>query len=141
MEAIVEFLEGDPDKPIVTGCFYNATAMPPDALPDNKTRTVFRTRFDPERQRLQRAVLRGQGRQRARSSCMASTTRTSASKHDTKEWIGHDPLSDRRRHQFEKVGGGKHLIVEGNQREKVGRHGIARRRRGFATRSSARTPR
>ncbi|MCC9603159.1 type VI secretion system tip protein VgrG [Stieleria sp. JC731] len=34
-EVIVEFLEGDPDRPIVTGRVYNADEMPPYALPEN----------------------------------------------------------------------------------------------------------
>lgn len=36
MEVIVEFLEGDPDQPIVTGCVYNETNKPPYDLPDEK---------------------------------------------------------------------------------------------------------
>ncbi|WP_299684133.1 type VI secretion system tip protein TssI/VgrG [uncultured Tateyamaria sp.] len=44
MEVIVEHLEGDPDKPIVTGCVYNAVNMPPHELPDNKSRSVFKTK-------------------------------------------------------------------------------------------------
>ncbi len=42
-EVIVEFLEGDPDLPIVTGQVYNADAMPPYDLPANKTRTTIKT--------------------------------------------------------------------------------------------------
>ncbi|MCF6445746.1 type VI secretion system Vgr family protein [Nereida sp. MMG025] len=44
MEVIVEHLEGDPDKPIVTGCVYNAVNMPPAELPANKSRSVFKTK-------------------------------------------------------------------------------------------------
>lgn len=36
MEVIVEFLEGDPDRPIVTGCVYNKDNMPPYDLPGEK---------------------------------------------------------------------------------------------------------
>ncbi len=43
MEVKVEFLEGDPDQPIITGCVYNAANMPPYTLPDNKTRSVLKT--------------------------------------------------------------------------------------------------
>ena len=43
MEVVVEFLEGDPDKPLVTGCVYNAKSMPPYGLPENKTMSVFKS--------------------------------------------------------------------------------------------------
>ncbi len=38
-EVIVEFLEGDPDRPIITGRVYNAEQMPPYALPANQTQS------------------------------------------------------------------------------------------------------
>lgn len=44
MEVIVDFLEGDPDRPIITGCVYNTESMPPYALPDNKTQSGLKTR-------------------------------------------------------------------------------------------------
>jgi type VI secretion system secreted protein VgrG len=34
-EVLVEFIEGDPDRPLVTGCVYNANTMPPYDLPAN----------------------------------------------------------------------------------------------------------
>ena len=43
MEVVVEFLDGDPDRPLVTGAVYNARNMPHYALPANKTMSVFRT--------------------------------------------------------------------------------------------------
>lgn len=42
-EVVVTFLEGDPDRPLVTGAVYNGLNTPPYALPENKTKTVFRT--------------------------------------------------------------------------------------------------
>ena len=42
-EVIVEFLEGDPDRPIITGRVYNAKAMPPYDLPANKTISTLKS--------------------------------------------------------------------------------------------------
>ncbi|PRZ44536.1 type VI secretion system Vgr family protein, partial [Tritonibacter scottomollicae] len=44
MEVIVEHLRGDPDKPIVTGCVYNGANRPPMSLPQDKSRSVFKTK-------------------------------------------------------------------------------------------------
>ncbi len=43
-EVIVDFLDGDPDRPIVVGRVFNAEQMPVYALPENKTRTLWRTK-------------------------------------------------------------------------------------------------
>lgn len=43
-EVIVEFVNGDPDQPLVTGRVHNSARMPPNALPDAQAKTVFRTR-------------------------------------------------------------------------------------------------
>ena len=42
-EVIVEFLEGDPDRPIITGRVYNGEAMPPYALPANQTMSTIKS--------------------------------------------------------------------------------------------------
>jgi type VI secretion system secreted protein VgrG len=43
-EVIVDFLNGDPDYPIITGRVYNAMQMPPWELPANKTQSGIKTR-------------------------------------------------------------------------------------------------
>ncbi|OTA20045.1 Rhs element Vgr family protein [Xenorhabdus beddingii] len=43
-EVIVSYLNGDIDRPIVTGCNYNGRNSPPLDLPAQKTRTTFKTK-------------------------------------------------------------------------------------------------
>jgi type VI secretion system secreted protein VgrG len=42
-EVIVEFLEGDPDRPIITGRVYNGVETPPYALPANKNISTIKS--------------------------------------------------------------------------------------------------
>ena len=42
-EVVVDFLEGDPDKPLIVGRVYNKDHMPPYTLPDEKTKSVIKT--------------------------------------------------------------------------------------------------
>ncbi len=43
-EVIVSYLNGDIDRPIITGCTYNGRNAPPLDLPKEQTRTTFRTK-------------------------------------------------------------------------------------------------
>ncbi|MBU2980574.1 type VI secretion system tip protein VgrG [Lentibacter algarum] len=42
-EVIVDFLDGDPDRPIITGRVYNAEQMPPYDLPANATQSGWKS--------------------------------------------------------------------------------------------------
>ena len=64
-EVIVDFLEGDPDKPIVTGRVYNADQMPPYTLPDEKTKSTIKTNSSTGGGGVQRDPLRRQEGRRA----------------------------------------------------------------------------
>jgi type VI secretion system secreted protein VgrG len=46
-EVVVEFLEGDPDRPLVTGCVYNAEQTPPYALPAAGIQMGMKSRSSP----------------------------------------------------------------------------------------------
>ncbi|MET0341180.1 MAG: type VI secretion system tip protein TssI/VgrG [Polyangiales bacterium] len=47
MEVLVSFLEGDPDRPMVTGCVYNGLNRPFYELPGDKTRSYIMTQSTP----------------------------------------------------------------------------------------------
>jgi type VI secretion system secreted protein VgrG len=46
-EVVVEFLEGDPDRPIVTGAVYNGLNPPPYDLPGEKTKSTLKSDSSP----------------------------------------------------------------------------------------------
>jgi type VI secretion system secreted protein VgrG len=43
-EVIVDFIEGNPNKPLIVGRVYNADNMPPYALPENQNQSGIKTR-------------------------------------------------------------------------------------------------
>ena len=47
-EVLVDFINGDPDQPIISGAIYNADLMPPYALPAEKTQSGIKTRSTKE---------------------------------------------------------------------------------------------
>lgn len=117
-EVIVEFLEGDPDQPIITGRVYNGLAMPPYDLPAQQTRSTLKSlstkggggfnefRFEDKKGEEQIFI-------------HAEKDQHNRVKKDTREWVGQDRHLIVIRDQFEQVKGDKHLSVTGDQNEKV----------------------
>ncbi|NNF00458.1 MAG: type VI secretion system tip protein VgrG [Pyrinomonadaceae bacterium] len=118
MEVIVDFLEGDPDQPIINGCVYNPDMVPPYTLPDEKTKSTIKTdstkggggfneiRFEDKKDEEQ-VFVHGQKDIDVRNL------------NDRREWVGNDHhfivTNDRR----DKVRRDEHRIVERHQHEKV----------------------
>ena len=101
-EVIVDFLEGDPDQPIITGRVYNAATMPPYGLPGEKTKSTIKTSSSKGGQGFNE--LRFEDKKGEEQVFIhAEKDEDVRVKNDSREWIGKD----------------RHLIVEGEQREKV----------------------
>ncbi len=47
MEVVVEFLDGNPDRPLVIGCVYNGANPPPYTLPAEKTKSTIKSDSSP----------------------------------------------------------------------------------------------
>jgi type VI secretion system secreted protein VgrG len=47
MEVVVHFVDGDPDRPLVTGCVYNGTNDLPYPLPAEKTKSTIKSNSTP----------------------------------------------------------------------------------------------
>lgn len=103
-EVVVDFLEGDPDQPIITGSVYNAQNMPPYALPGNYTRSGIKTRSSKEGGTDNYNELRFEDKKGSEQIYFqAEKDIDHRVKNDSREYIGNN----------------RHLIVQGNHSEKI----------------------
>lgn len=117
-EVVVEFLEGDPDRPLIVGSVYNKENMPAYTLPNEKTKSGIKTlsskggggfneiRFEDDKGSEQIFI-------------HAEKNQDNRVKEDSIEWVGKDRHLIVIENQFEKVDKDKHLTVIGDQNEKV----------------------
>ena len=47
MEVVVQFIDGDPDRPLATGCVYDGNNPTPYPLPDEKTKSTIKSNSSP----------------------------------------------------------------------------------------------
>lgn len=117
-EVIVDFLEGDPDRPIITGRVYHGSNNPPYPLPDEKTKSTIKSnsskggdgfneiRFEDKKSNEQLFIY-------------AERNQDNRVKNDSQEFIGNERHLIIKGEQFELVEKDKHLTVKGNHNEKV----------------------
>jgi type VI secretion system secreted protein VgrG len=117
-EVIVDFLEGDPDRPIITGRVYNGQAMPVYDLPANKTMSTIKSNSSKGGQGFNEIRLEDK-KGEEQIFIHAEKDEDIRVKNDAKEWIGQDRHLIVKRDQREEVRGDKHLTVKGDQNEKI----------------------
>jgi type VI secretion system secreted protein VgrG len=90
-EVIVDFLEGDPDQPIIIGSVYNADQMPPYALPANKTQSgiVSRSSLEGSPENFNEICFEDRKGQEF-IYIRAEKDQIIAVENDEAHWVGHD---------------------------------------------------
>jgi type VI secretion system secreted protein VgrG len=120
-EVIVSFLEGDPDRPIITGRVYNANETVPYPLPDNQTRSTFKTRSSKGGGTDNYNELRFEDKKGSEQIFLRGEKDLDTRlKHDSREYVGNNRSLMVTQDQMEKVGGDLHEEVTGNFNQKVG---------------------
>jgi type VI secretion system secreted protein VgrG len=90
-EVVVDFLEGDPDQPIITGRVYNAEQMPPWELPANATQSGVLTRSSKGGAYGNANALRFEDKKGAEELWLhAEKNQRVEVENDESHWVGHD---------------------------------------------------
>ena len=116
-EVIVEFLEGDPDRPIVTGRVYNADNMPPYALPANQTQSGIKSRTTPNGTAENFNELRFEDKKDAEQVYLqAEKNFDTYVKNDETHLVDHDRKKDIKNDETTTVGGFRTETVEKDEK-------------------------
>jgi len=119
-EVVVDFLEGDPDQPIIIGSVYNADQMPPYGLPDNKTLSGIRSRSTLQGSTDNFNEIRFEDKKGSEQVILhAEKDLLESVENDTQEYVGNDRFLKVANDQKELVVNDKHVHVKGQFREKV----------------------
>jgi type VI secretion system secreted protein VgrG len=119
-EVLVDFIEGDMDRPIIVGSVYNADMMPSYTLPDNKTRSGIKTR----------SSIGGNGFNEIRFEDKKGSEQVFVHgekdmdirvKNDCRDWIGNDRHLIVKRDRHQEIDYDEHLEVKRDHMEKIGR--------------------
>ena len=122
-EVVVEFLEGDPDRPLVTGSVYNAANMPPYELPANYTRSGVITRSSKTGGSANFNEVRFEDKKGAEQLFLhAEMDMDQSVEHDSRESIGNDFHLAIGSNQTESVGKEKHTSVGADVFEDYGKN-------------------
>jgi type VI secretion system secreted protein VgrG len=126
MEVVIDFLEGNPDRPLVIGCVYNGANPPPLNLPGERTRTTLRSQSSPggsgsNELRFEDAKGQEQVFLHAQKDQLAVVEHddTTQVKNDQSTTVDNNQTNTVKVNQTESVGGDQSLTVSGNRTKTV----------------------
>jgi type VI secretion system secreted protein VgrG len=120
-EVIVSFIEGDPDRPIITGRVYNAEQTVPYTLPDNSTRSTMKSSSSKGGGSANFNELRFEDKAGSEQLFMNAQKDMDVNvKNDLREAVANNRSLVVTKDQTESVGGDFHSDITGNSNQKVG---------------------
>ncbi|MES2090018.1 MAG: type VI secretion system tip protein VgrG [Pseudomonadota bacterium] len=120
-EVVVDFLEGNPDQPLITGRVYHGTNVPPYALPANATVSTMKSQSSPGGDASNFNELRFEDKKGSEYIFLhAEKDFDRIVKNDSFHSVGHDEHVTITNDLKEKVGNDQHLEVGKDLKQKVG---------------------
>jgi type VI secretion system secreted protein VgrG len=120
-EVIVDFLEGDPDQPIITGRVYNAEQVPPYDLPGNQTQSGVKSRSSKGGGTENFNEIRMEDLKDSEEIYIhAEKDKRVVVENDRSESVGHDEKIQIGNDRTETVGNNESITIEKNRTESVG---------------------
>ena len=120
-EVVIQFLNGDPDNPIIVGSVYNAVNMPKYALPDNSTRSGLVTRSSKNGSAQNANELRFEDKKGSEQIFLnAEKDMDHRTENDHRRFVGGQDSLIVTNNQLEQIGGEYHGEVKSNSVVKIG---------------------
>jgi len=128
-EVVVDFLEGDPDQPLITGRVYNAEQMPPWELPANATQSGVLSRSSKGGAYANANALRFEDKKGSEQVWLhaeknqdieVENDETHWVGHDRKKTIDHDETTNVKHDRTETVGNNETITIGVDRTETVG---------------------
>jgi type VI secretion system secreted protein VgrG len=114
-EVVVSFLNGDPDRPLVTGSVYNPDQMPPYNLPEHKTVSTLKSRSTKQGGKTNFNEVRFEDlKGKEQLFIHAERDKDERTKAESREWVGANRHLIVKQNQKESVTQDKHVKVGGN---------------------------
>jgi type VI secretion system secreted protein VgrG len=124
-EVVIQYMQGNPDRPVVVGQLYNEQNMPPWALPEHKTRSGVQTRSSRGARPENHNALRFDDAIGAEQLWMQAERNMDVHvKHDDSQTIGNDRHISVGGHHTESIKKNVTLTVDGGQKETI-KHDMA----------------
>ena len=120
-EVIVDFEEGDIDRPLIVGSVYNAAQMPPYALPGEKTKSTLQTRSSKGGGAANCNEIRFEDKMGSEQVLIhAEKNQDIEVENDESHWVGHDRSKKIDHDETVKVGHDHTIQIANNDTESVG---------------------